>query len=85
MTPLDPSSLAPIAIASKSRLTDIDYIKVYCDALRAMWVRRTLSQWEYKEEGKHTEDPGGHVEAIRILEFAKLVLVDERGEGVLVS
>jgi len=84
MTPLDPSSLAPIAIASKSRLTDIDYMKVYCDALRAMWVRQTLSQWEYKE-GRRTEDPGGYVEAIRILEFAKLVLVDERGEGVLIS
>jgi hypothetical protein len=85
MTPLDPSSLAPIAIASESRLTDTDYMKVYCDALRAMWVRRTLSQWEYTIEGRRTEDPGGHAEAIRILEFAKLVLVDERGEGVLIS
>jgi hypothetical protein len=49
-----------------------------------MWVRRTLSKWEYKEGG-HTEEPEDCVAAIQILEFAKLVLVDERGEGVLVS
>jgi hypothetical protein len=85
MTPSE-LSLAPITRASKSRLTDIDYVKVYCDAPRAMRVRRTLSQWEYKEDiSGRAEDPGECAEAIRILEFAKLVLVDERGEGILVS
>jgi hypothetical protein len=49
-----------------------------------MWVRRTLSQWGYKEGGR-IEEPVGCEGAIRILEFAKLVLVDERGDGVLVS
>jgi hypothetical protein len=49
-----------------------------------MWVRRTLSQWEFKED-EGVEDPRVCAKAIRILEFAKLVLVDERGEGVLVS
>jgi hypothetical protein len=83
MTPSDPSPFAPIASA-KSRLTDIDYVKIYCDAPRAMWVRRTLSKWEYREGGR-TEEPVDCVAAIRILEFAKLVLVDERGDGVLVS
>jgi hypothetical protein len=85
MTPSDPSSpLVPIASASNSRITDIDYVKVYCDAPRAMWVRRMLSQWEYNEDVRANglRECG---EAIRILEFAKLVLVDERGEGVLVS
>ena len=85
ITPSDHSPLVPIAIsAPKSRLTDIDYVKVYCDAPRAMLVRRTLGEWAYKEDG-HAEDPGNPVEVIRILEFAKLVLVNERGEGVLIS
>ncbi len=82
--PSDPSSTLPIASASKSRLADIDYVKVYCDGPRAMLVRRTLGEWVYKEDG-HAGDPRDPVEAIRILDFAKLVLVDERGEGVLIS
>lgn len=82
--PSDPSPLVPIASASKSRLADIDYVKVYSDAPRAMLVRRTLGEWEYKEDG-HAEDPGSLVEANRFLEFAKLVLVNERGEGLLIS
>jgi hypothetical protein len=49
-----------------------------------MLVRRTLGEWAYKEDG-HPEDPGNAVEVIRILEFAKLVLVNEKGEGVLIS
>ncbi len=32
ITSSDPSPPLPIAIASNSRLTDIDYVKVYCDA-----------------------------------------------------
>jgi hypothetical protein len=80
------SSPLPIASASKSRVADIDYVKVYCDAPRAMLVRRMLREWAY-EEGGHAGDPTRRdpMEAVRILEFAKLVLVDERGEGVLIS
>jgi hypothetical protein len=45
-----------------------------------------LHEWVC-EEGGHA---GGltrrdTMESVRILEFAKLVLVDERGEGVLIS
>lgn len=85
ITPSDPSSPLLIASASKSRLADIDYVKIYCDAPRAIMVRRMLREWTY-EEG-HAGDPTrrGPIGAVRILEFAKLVLVDERGEGVLVS
>ncbi|KAI0252849.1 hypothetical protein BJV78DRAFT_1199395 [Lactifluus subvellereus] len=82
MTPSDPSP-PPIRIA-KTRLTDIDYIKVYCDAPRAMLVRQALSRWAY-EEGGYSEGPRAPAEAIRVLEFSKLALVNERGEGVLVS
>jgi hypothetical protein len=85
ITSSDPSSPLPIASASKSRLADIDYVKVYCDAPRAMLVRRMLREWAYDED-EHTGDPTrSPMEAVRILEFAKLVLVDERGEGVLIS
>jgi hypothetical protein len=87
ITPQDPRSPLAIATASKSRLADIDYVKVYCDAPRAMLVRRMLSEWAY-EEGEHAGDPTRRdpmMAAVRLLEFAKLVLVDERGEGVLIS
>ncbi|KAI0273875.1 hypothetical protein BGY98DRAFT_997983 [Russula aff. rugulosa BPL654] len=78
ITPSDPPSPQPIA--------NIDYVKVYCDAPRAMLVRQILREWAY-EEGRHAGDPTRRdpMEAVRILEFAKLVLVDERGEGVLIS
>ena len=86
ITPSDPSSPLPITSTSKGRLTEIDYVKVYCDAPPAMLVLRMLREWAYKEGG-HAGDPTRRdtVEAVRILEFAKLVLVDERGEGVLIS
>jgi hypothetical protein len=86
ITSSDPSSPLLVASASKSRLADIDYVKVYCDAPRAMLVRRMLREWAY-EEGGHAGDPTRRdpMEAVQILEFAKLVLVDERGEGVLIS
>ena len=51
-----------------------------------MLVRRVLREWAY-EEGGYAGDPTWRdpsKEAVRILEFAKLVLVDERGEGVLI-
>ena len=86
ITPSDPSSPLPITSASKSRLAHIDYVKVYCDAPRAMLVRRMLREWAY-EKDVHAGDPTRRnpMETVRILDFAKLVLVDERGEGILVS
>ncbi len=51
-----------------------------------MLARRMLGEWTYKEDGLgHAGDPRDLVGGIRILESAKLVLVDERGEGVLIS
>lgn len=86
ITPSGPSSSLPIASASNGRLSNIDYVKVYCDAPRAMSVRRMLREWVY-EGGLHAGDPTRRytMEAVRILKFAKLVLVDERGVGVLIS
>ncbi|KAH8981924.1 hypothetical protein EDB86DRAFT_2834629 [Lactarius hatsudake] len=78
MTSFDPEPLMPIVRA----LTDIDYVKVYCDAPWAMPVRRALAQWTYEEDGAEGARALG---GIQFLEFAKLVLVNETGEGVLVS
>ena len=85
MTPSGPEPLIPIVTASKPGLADMDYVKVYCDAPRAMSVRRILAQWTYEGDGCAEDATGRTVEGIRFLEFAKLVLVNERGEGVLVS
>ncbi|KAI9464004.1 hypothetical protein BJY52DRAFT_1184414 [Lactarius psammicola] len=82
MTPSDLEPLMPIVSASKP-LTDMDYVKVYCDAPRAMSVRRALAQWSY--EGDGCAEDARTVEGIRFLEFAKFVLVNETGEGMLVS
>jgi len=82
MTP-DPEPLMPIISAPRPGLTDMDYVKVYCDAPRAMSVRWALARWTY--EGDECAEDARTVEGIRFLEFAKLVLVDETGEGVLVS
>ena len=80
--PSDPSSTLPIASTSKSRLADIDHIKVYYP--RAMLARRALGEWVYKED-RDAGDLRNPVEAIWILDFTKLVLVDKRREGVLIS
>ncbi len=83
MTTDDPEPLMPIVSASKPGLKDMDYMKVYCDAPWAMSVRRVLAQWVYEEDGgaEDTRTMG----SIPFLEIAKLALVNERGEGVLVS
>ncbi|KAI9438241.1 hypothetical protein H4582DRAFT_1953815 [Lactarius indigo] len=83
ITPPDPEPLMPIVRASKPALTDMNYVKVYCDAPRAMTVRRALAQWMYEEDG--CAEGASNMEGIRFLEFAKLVLINETGEGVLVS
>ena len=83
MTSSDPEPQMPIVSALKRGLMDMDYVKVYCDAPRAMTVRRTLAQWTYEVDG--CAEDARAVEGIRFLGFAKLVLVNESGEGVLVS
>ena len=85
MTPSNSSPPVPISPTLKSRLAEIDYVKVYCDASRAMLVRQTLGQWAYKEDVSADGEDLRVAAAIRILEYAKLILVNERGEGVLVS
>jgi len=85
MTPSNLSPSVPISPALKSRLADIDYVKVYCDAPRAMLVREALGQWVYKGDVLADVEDLRAATVTRILEYAKLILVNERGEGVLVS
>lgn len=73
----------PMVHALKSGLSDMDYVKVYCHAPCAMSVRRILAHWTYKGDGG--QEDVRPVEGIQFLEFAKLVLINESGEGVLVS
>ncbi|KAI0299408.1 hypothetical protein B0F90DRAFT_1728484 [Multifurca ochricompacta] len=69
MTPPDPSPAPSAASASGTRLKDIDYIK-----------------WAYEGKGNElSEDSRTRRKGFRVLEFAKLALVNERGEGILVS
>ena len=82
MTPSNLEPLMPIVNALKPGLTDMDYVKVYCDAPRAMSVRRMLAQWTYK--GEPDAEDARTVECIRFLEFTKLALINELGEGVLI-
>jgi hypothetical protein len=49
-----------------------------------MLVRQTLGQWAYEGDG-YSEGYRPPAEPIRVLVFSQLALVNERGEGVLVS
>lgn len=58
------------------RPKNITHIKVYHAREDATRIRRILHEWE--------DDIGGAGEKVRVLEGARLVLVDERGKGVVV-
>lgn len=62
---------------SLSPLSVLDHIKVYHDAPSAMHVRNALDVWAYIVPGQEHK--------IRVLKHARLVLVDERAKGVLIS
>ncbi|KAI0267401.1 hypothetical protein BC834DRAFT_871170 [Gloeopeniophorella convolvens] len=83
-TTSDPSSPTPVVGGLETRLTQMDYIKVYCAAPRAMKVRRALGEFVSGADGATGafETPAG---GVRVLEKARLVLVDGKGEGLVVS
>ncbi|PFH51175.1 hypothetical protein AMATHDRAFT_3306 [Amanita thiersii Skay4041] len=53
-----------------------DYVKIYHEANNAMSLRSVLDAWAYVT-------PGG--QKIRVLKGTRLVLVDERSKGILIS
>ncbi|KAI0059987.1 hypothetical protein BV25DRAFT_1828407 [Artomyces pyxidatus] len=80
-TPSLGSSL-PVDQSLRSRLCDIDHIKVYCDANRAMLVRNVFDVWPF--EGWQPEGTTDKIK-VRVLRLARLALVDGRATGVLIS
>ncbi|KAJ6591190.1 hypothetical protein DFH09DRAFT_1138900 [Mycena vulgaris] len=57
-------------------LSSLDHIKVYHDAAHSMRIRSILDAWAFEP---------GEGEKIRLIKSARLVLLDERSKGVLVS
>ncbi|KAJ7701833.1 hypothetical protein B0H17DRAFT_1044866 [Mycena rosella] len=80
--PQSVSSAAAPSVVSSARqgigtmpLSFLDHIKVYHDAAHSMSIRTILDVWPF--------EPGGR--KIRLLKGARLVLLDERSKGVLIS
>lgn len=57
-----------------------DHIKIYCDALWVMGIRRAIEEWKFA-----WSEVQGEERNIQILRDVKLVLVDGRNSPVLVS
>ncbi|RDB19699.1 hypothetical protein Hypma_013212 [Hypsizygus marmoreus] len=88
-------------VVTRAALANVDYVKVYHEAAYTMYLRNVLHLWGYvvgsedvgegrvEEEGeeKEKEEVGKKEKEkkIRLLKGARLVLVDERARGVLVS
>ncbi|KAJ2922598.1 hypothetical protein H1R20_g14503, partial [Candolleomyces eurysporus] len=62
-------------------LSTVDYIKVYHDAVMSMSLRSAFDAWSYEVR----DDQGVLVEKIRVLQGAKLVLMDNLSRGILIS
>ena len=63
-------------------LQDMDYFKVYISTPYASHVRDLLHSWRY--ECTLPTQQGSEVVRLRLLRGAKLALVDEVNEGVLI-
>jgi hypothetical protein len=59
-------------------ITFVDHIKVYHDAANSMQLRNLLDAWAFQ-----SGEAGAH--KVRLLKGARLVLLDERSKGMLVS
>lgn len=84
----DPTSLtSPPAVSTaahtvRSPLWAVDHFKIYHDAVITMYLRTSLDSWDFPPLEPVGDDKTAR---IRLLEGAKLVLVDERSRGLLVS
>ncbi|KAI0044227.1 hypothetical protein FA95DRAFT_1681363 [Auriscalpium vulgare] len=76
------STLLSAAVSRELRpaLLETDHIKVYCDAPRALAVRNVIDAWKYD-----AGDTGAGRSPVHVLKRARLVLVDWKAEGVLIS
>jgi hypothetical protein len=81
--PITPDIGAAASMVSSSRqltmpITFVDHIKVYHDAANSMQLRNLLDAWAFQ-----SGEAGA--QKVRLLKGARLVLLDERSKGVLVS
>ncbi|KAA1469450.1 hypothetical protein DENSPDRAFT_835077 [Dentipellis sp. KUC8613] len=77
-------------LVPRKRLLDVDHIKVFCDAPRAMILRNLLDAWKYEIDDPDDSSDAADGKArqkrkIRVLRCARLVLVDKKSAGVLLS
>ncbi|KAE9390069.1 hypothetical protein BT96DRAFT_926139 [Gymnopus androsaceus JB14] len=74
-------------LSTRSLLRDSDYFKVYHDAQISMHVRSALDLFPFVEEQPVASQEGAEAKPIkcRPLKGARLVLVDERSNGLLIA
>lgn len=71
-----------LLIAPRAGLSSVDYVKVYHQGPCAMYVRNALHVWSYTFNPDLEATREGK---IRLLKGARLVLLDERSKGILIS
>ena len=67
---------------SRATLSKVDYIKVYLDASRSFYVRSALDVWSYLLPSTSADD---RPQKLRVLKNARLLLLDDGFQPVLVS
>ena len=65
-------------LTARIAISSVDYIKVYHDARASLYLRNAIDAWSFQ-----VVDDGG-TQKWRMLKGAKLVLVDESSQGILV-
>lgn len=65
----------------RTQLHLMDHIKIYHAGSSSMYLRNALDLWEFVSS--ETENSAG--KAIRVLSQARLILVDERSRGIVIS
>jgi hypothetical protein len=78
-------SMVTASPASYVTLSNVDHIKVYHEAPNAMHVRAVLFSWVYPPLFLSEQNDTDRLPSIRVLEGARLVLVDERSQGILIA
>jgi hypothetical protein len=73
------------SIIYRAPLVAVDHIKVYHDVGYTMFVRNVLDAWSFKEVASGNEGVTTVKRKVRVLKGKRLVLVDSRSKGVLVS
>jgi hypothetical protein len=69
----------------RAPLVAVDHIKVYHDVGYTMFVRNVLDAWAFKEAASGKEGGTTATRKVRVLKGKRLVLVDARSKGVLLS